>query len=293
MNCLLKWFEAFCGAERTDSVLNQNWFIRILTWDQRLIGQRSLQHDRPITEPLCHICVCFTSLRAPAKEERCLMFAVLFISVSSLQDVLLMSGTCLSENVKMMCIIVIKVIIMMLLRRTVSLPFLSGKERPEHKMFSESFSNGECCKKNALQNYKRCCWRSVGDCVLSLHWLERVCMTFPVGISKTCVALNQFRLNVNNRLKMPQQISRSKSANRDPCACLQGFVQLTAFSPHELDGQSTSISLHPKRSPANDHLRKPFQTCVTQTRRSCCFCCLHWDNSAVNLQKGSFYKSLM
>lgn len=108
------------------------------------------------------------------------------------------------------------------------------------------------------------CWRSVEDCVqfarfmsltLVLSALTGTCLhDIPGRNFKKCVALNELKLNGNNRLKMPQQISRNKSANRDPCACLQGFVQLTAFSPHELHGQSTSILLHWKSSSANDQL---------------------------------------
>lgn len=146
--------------------------------------------------------------------------------------------------------------------------------------------------KNALQNYKllKICWGLCSVCSLDvtlvLSALTGTCLhDIPGRNFEKCVAFNELKLNGNNRLKMPQQISRNKRANRDPCACLQGFVQLTAFSPHELHGQSTSILLHWKSSPANHqlcHLRKALQTGITQMRRSvhsCCFCCFHRDNS--------------
>lgn len=75
----------------------------------------------------------------------------------------------------------------------------------------------------------------------SCSWNDGCLHDIPGRNFEKRVALNELKLNGNNRLKMPQQISRSKRANRDPCACLRGFVQLTAFSPHELHGQLTSI----------------------------------------------------
>lgn len=83
-----------------------------LTWDRkRLIVQRSLQQDRPVTEALCHICVSRVT-----SEGSTMPYVCWALHPTPLHLHCGMFFSCLApawaENVKMMCVIVIKVITM-------------------------------------------------------------------------------------------------------------------------------------------------------------------------------------
>lgn len=102
------------GAEWTDSVCNQDWFIWILTWDRSVSLSKGVYSPTVPSLNRCAISVFLSwvcGLRWRMSDALCLLCSSFDPSVSSLRDLLLMSGTCLSENVKTVCII--KVIIMM------------------------------------------------------------------------------------------------------------------------------------------------------------------------------------